>query len=208
MSAPTVVCVLRASRAFTPEYVTRLYEGVREHWTGDLDFVCLTDTPVNHPGVREVPLAHDWPSWWAKLEVFRPELTGTLLYFDLDTMIVGGLEHVQVETRHTTLHGARPDRYHLINSGMMLLPEDVRPPVWQRWTRSPARWMRRYRGDQDFMHDTWDPAEVLFWQNTLPGQVVSYKKVVKPLGRVPDGARVVYFHGKPRPHEVAWGLPC
>jgi hypothetical protein len=39
-----------------------------------------------------------------------------------------------------------------------------------------------------------------FWQDMYPGQVLSYKVDCKY--GLPYGARVVRFHGRPRPHEV------
>ena len=89
MISPTVACVLRASKDFRPSAVVRLYEGVRANWTGPLDFMCLTDTPINHEGVREVPLRRPWPGYWSKLNLFHPSIKGDLLYFDLDVMVVG-----------------------------------------------------------------------------------------------------------------------
>jgi len=209
MSGPTVACVLRASDTYTPEYVTRLYEGVRKHWSGDLDFVALTDTPINHPGVRDVSLAHDWPGWWSKLELFRPDLTGRLLYFDLDTMIVGSLGGIQEERRHTTLKRQLPKYAGQINSGMMMLPQKVRAPVWKEWIKGPRRWMRKHAhgGDQAFLQSVWGLRRVRFWQDEYPGQVCSYRMRVLRDKRVPPGTRVVYFHGKPRPHEIGWRLP-
>nr|WP_145924153.1 hypothetical protein [Halomonas elongata] len=37
------------------------------------------------------PLAHGWPGWWSKLELFRPH-GGDLLYLDLDTVVRGDLQ--------------------------------------------------------------------------------------------------------------------
>ncbi|MBB6413742.1 hypothetical protein [Mesorhizobium sangaii] len=42
-------------------------------------------------GVELIPLRHGWPGWWAKMELFRPELRDDWLVFDLDTSIVGSL---------------------------------------------------------------------------------------------------------------------
>ena len=36
----------------------------------------------------------------------------------------------------------------------------------------------------------------------VPGQIVSYKLSVQETGRLPPGARLVCFHGHPRPWEI------
>lgn len=231
LSNPTVACVLRAGNGFTTEYVTRLWKAVRQHWTGKLDFLCLTDTPIGFRGIRELPLKHDWHNYWSKLELFRPDIRGPLLTMDLDTMIVGSLAEIQEVNVHTMLRSFKWK--HRLASGMMYLPEAVRPVIWARWILAPQEWMRVHRwpnkhghltGDQGFLQETWErsgwgsgrtPDEqwrrngIQRWQRALPGQVVSYKRHVKKNGgRVPSGTRVVCFHGNPRPHELGWRLPA
>lgn len=230
----TVACVLRASRDFTPEYVVRLYEGVREHWTGDLDFLALTDTPIRHPSIREIRLEHDWPGYWAKLEFFRPDIEGDILTFDLDTMICGSLVDIQANTRHAMLRRLRKRFRYDLASGMMFLPEAVRPSIWQHWLRDPALFMRLYRwgksggrpgGDQGFLQQTWERwglrpqthptfdynewhrTGIGRWQDIVPGQIWSYRYQIAGRDSLPKEARVVCFHGQPRPHEIGWTLP-
>lgn len=225
---PTVACVLRSSPDFTPEYVVRLWDAVRKHWTGNLRFLCLTDTPIGESGIDEIQLKHDWPGYWSKLEVFRPDITGDLLYFDLDTLVVGSLSDIQAVSHHTMLRSFRWK--HRLASGLMYLPEDVRPVIWDEWNKAPGRWMKEHRwgkangrlpGDQGFMQEVWErfgwgPGKcptpewsrrgIGRWQATVPGQVLSYKYHLRkhPFG-YPD-ARVICFHGSPRPHELGWEL--
>jgi hypothetical protein len=229
MSPPTVATVLRNGGGFDPSYVHRLYSQVRKNWKGPLDFLCLTDTPIGHPNVREIPLRHPWPGYWSKLELFRPDVKGPLLFFDLDTMITGSLEDVQAVNHHTMLRSFKWKNR--LASGMMYLPEEVRPVIWERWMLAPGKWMRVHKwpnntghlsGDQGFMQETWERSGwgsgrtpdadwslygIRRWQKTLPGQVVSYKKHVRKKGKVGPRVRVVCFHGKPRPADLGWRLP-
>jgi hypothetical protein len=159
---------------------------------------------VEIPEVEALPLAFEWPRWWSKLEVFQPTLSGGLLFFDLDTVIVGDLTDI-VHTQQLTL---LEDFYRPANlgSGLMYLPENVRSEVWDRWMDGPDKHMRHFRGDQNFLQAVWGdrPAR---WQHELPGQVVSYKVHVRRTGRVPRDARVICFHGHPRPWKLNKGLP-
>ena len=228
----TVACVLRSGKDFSAGYVHRLYAAVREHWPkGErLDFVALTDTPIDHPEVREIPLLHQWPGYWAKLELFRPDVMGDLLYFDLDTMITGPLDDLARFPHHAMLRSFKWPRER-VASGVMVLPEAVRPVIWERWMLDPDKWMRVHRwpnpeghmsGDQGFMQETWERSGwgsdrkptpqwakhgILRLQRELPRQICSYKRHVRKAGKVPPGARVVCFHGDPRPHAIGWRLP-
>lgn len=188
----TVACVLRSGGDFKPEHVDRLRRKV------DRPFVCLTDTDVV---CESIPLKYGWPGWWSKMELFRPDIDGDLLYFDLDTIIVGGLESFCELSRLTMLSDFHvPDR---IASGVMFLPKVDRGYVWDSWMKDPTGHMRRQgsRGDQGFLQDLWSGAPERF-QDKVPGQVVSYKVHVQETGTIPDNARVMCFHGKPRPWET------
>lgn len=212
----TVVTVLRSGGDFKPKHVRALFKQVVAHWPEDgtsPSCVVLTDTPMalhgllGGLGVVKMALRHDYPRWWSKLELFRPDLLGWLgdiLYFDLDTLIVGDLgDIVQVSYLTMLADFYRPER---LASGMMYLPQDVREEVWERWQPNAVGHMRRFRGDQEFLGPSWlEKAER--WQDLLPGQVVSYKAHVKPGRKVPEDARVVCFHGRPRPWHLKGGLP-
>ena len=219
MTNPTVACVLRASKDFRPSAVVRLFEDVREHWTGALDFMCLTDTPIGLEGIREVPLANpSWPGYWSKLNLFDPAITGPLLYFDLDVMVVGSLADFQATRRLTTLRALKVRPGSRINSSIMALPEDARRPVWTAFQKNPARAMGTFIkesrnlygfGDQGLLEYTWamERRRVKVWQRTCPGQVESYKHTVRKRDEVGANTRIVYFHGKPRPWDIGWKLP-
>lgn len=183
-------CVLRPGGDFDAEDVTRLRRGVHEHHP-DISFIRL-------------PLIYDWPGWWCKMELFRPRgLRYDMLYFDLDTIIVGDLTDIAKVTGLTTLTDFNVEER--IASGMMLLPEACRAEVWDKWIADPAGHMAKFPGgDGDFLRSIWGQTPAR-WQNILPGQVVSYKNHVRGKG-VPADARVVCFHGRPRPREIKWNL--
>jgi len=202
-----VICCLRSGGEYGPEHVIRLRDQVAR--VSDLPFVALSDVDV--PSVETIPLRYDWPGWWCKLNLFHPELDGPLLYLDLDSAIVGGLDDMAGIGRLTIMRDVyRPGG---LQSSVMFLPEADRAPIWDWWIRCPDVWMRIYHkgGDQAFLEgcrSAW-----AFWQEELPGQVVSFKVHVRKAvhrhrefgsGHLPAGARVVAFHGRPRPWECGW----
>ncbi|MDX0572173.1 hypothetical protein GOD68_18260 [Sinorhizobium medicae] len=204
-----VFCVLRTGGEYHPAHVTRLRDQVLSHLPA-ADFWCLSDVDV--PGVQCLPLKYDWPGWWAKMEVFRPSIKGPVLFFDLDTSIVGDLSDIARHDRLAILRDVyRPAG---LQSSMMSLPERARERIWLEWIDRPEHWMQVYRkgGDQAFLERFWTDRAAR-WQDELPGQVVSYKAHVRKAvrkdrefgdGSIPDGARVVVFHGLPRPWQIGW----
>lgn len=196
----TVVCVLRSGGEYAPAHVTRLRDQVAEHLPGAA-FRCLSDIDV--PGVETIPLRHQWPGWWAKLELFRPDLCDDWLFFDLDTSIVGSLADMAAVEGPVIMRDVyRPQG---LQSSVMAIPHGFKQTVWQAFTVSPTSRMQRFAvgGDQIFL-ERCKGAVWRLWQDICPGQLCSYKADVRRRGRVPRGARVVVFHGKPRPWEVGW----
>lgn len=195
-----MVCVLRSGGDYDLEYVERLRDGVARFLPG-APFLCLSDVPV--PCDRR-PLRTNWPGWWAKMEVFAPDLTGDILFMDLDTVICGDLAPLAGMGRLTVIEDwYNPGR---VGSGLMYLPEACRPPIWEAFTRDPEGSMARHRrrGDQEFLWLFWATTAAR-WQSEMPGAILSYKYDRLDPGRsIPEGASVVCFHGKPRPREVGW----
>lgn len=170
-------------------------------------FVCLTDTPELFPGgtfVEGVKLKHDWPGWWSKLELFRPDIFedgDQVLYFDLDTIITRDI---------STFEGA-------IDCDLLMLRDFYRPTThmgsgMMGWTAGQFTDLYRTfrpgffttgspKGDQQFIQSVIEPKRVRYWQDEFPDKVVSYK-VHCPNGSLPPKAHVVCFHGKPRPTDV------
>lgn len=176
----TNVCVLRSGGEYGPEHVRWLARQVP-------GIVCLSDVPV--PGVETVPLEHDWPGWWAKLELFSGSIDGDLMFFDLDTVVF----RVPTVDRTTVLRDFYyPDR---IGSGLMYIAEQDKRRVWDAWMDNPAAHMRRAGrgGDQAFLQDFIGGAQK--WQDVA--SVYSFKAHCQR--GLPADADIVCFHGKPRP---------
>lgn len=193
-----IALVLRGGGEYQVNHVSHMVTALRAHAPEATLLLLSDDVRARETGVDVVmPLRHEWRGWWAKMELFRPDLPGDFLYLDLDTMVVGDLSPLLATTRLTLLR----DFYRPLGlgSGLMRVPTMCRAAVWEDWMRKPAYWMARLRGDQDFLELHW-LREAARWQDLLPGQVVSYKVDVLPQGGVvsPE-ARVVCFHGRPRP---------
>ncbi|MBA1142483.1 hypothetical protein [Mesorhizobium neociceri] len=194
----TVAFVLRSGGEYAPRHVARLLDQVTEHLPG-AKFRCFSD--INVQGVEVIPLRHGWPGWWAKLELFRPELPDDWLFFDLDTSIVGSLvDMAAVEGPVIMRDVVEPSG---LQSAIMAIPQSIKAAVWEAFTAAPADHMRQFWSDQEFLQSCLG-VDWRLWQDICPGQLCSYKMDVQRLGRVPTGVRAVVFHAKPRPWEVGW----
>lgn len=189
----TVACVLRSGGDFDAEYVARLRDGVRKHLRVPHRFVCLSDVPV--PCAR-IPLAHGWPGWWSKLELFE-WLRGPTLYFDLDTVIVGSLHELAQYPHRFTMLADFVDPA-VLASGVMAWDGDYShilrgfDPVLIDQYKEKRRW-----GDQAWIAERVE--QVDRWQDLFPGAFSSFKRGPRALDE-----RVVCFHGTPRPRDVEW----
>jgi len=199
--------VLRAGGEYKTAHVLALLAGVERYWpyvAMPLRVVVVTnDDDATALAVEHRRLLYPWSGWWSKLALFSPDLDdlGDLLYFDLDTVVVGSLEDVAAAGCLTLLQDFyRPAA---LGSGLMYLPLECRAAVWAKWLEGPSGFIRRYRGDQDFLADALRGVAVECWQALLPGQVVSYKVAVQPRRQIPADVRVICFHGQPRP----WSTP-
>lgn len=197
----TISCVLKAGGIYDASWVSKLQGGVSRHFKFPHRFVCLTDSP--DVSCETIRLKHGWPGWWSKLELFR--LTDfPMLYLDLDTVIVGYIDVLAVKSPFSMLRSF--NRPGMVGSGVMHWNESRRS-VYEKFAQDPEHYIRlhealqagTYVGDQAFIWDALDRDGIGAIQDEIPG-VVSYKRHCKD--GLPEGAKIVCFHGRPRPTEV------
>lgn len=214
-----VVCVLRSGGDYTPQYVLALQHGVKKHLRLEHRFICLTDDAewagdLTLAKIETRPLLYDWPAWWAKVNAFS--IMGPCLYLDLDTVVIGDITDLCAyiyELKALELLSLRSFRKNTIASGIMGWRND-----WSWLTRrlkeQPGKEFQKlskatrlhvdgktYNGDQDWLQDqlmTQGVTPILI-QSKWP-YVGSYKHHC--CQSLPEGVRMVCFHGRPRPHEI------
>lgn len=222
--------VLRSGGEYTIDHVASLAMQL-SHVAPDMQLHVLTDLDTAKPikvtkrfqGRNPIcwirPDADTlWPGWWMKMNLFHPQMEAfgpRTLYCDLDTVLVGDISPLR-EVKHPTV---LMDFYRKglgIGSGLMMITPQVRATIWSGWmSGKPERWMAelspRGLGDQVVLEECEKYHKRTFfqrWQDILPGQILSYKAdmVQRGMYAPPFGARVICFHGKPRPWELsaAW----
>lgn len=135
----TLITVLKGGGRYDAAWVERLARGVRRHAPAFTRILCLTDLPLAVEGVERVPLRHDWPAWWAKMEAFRPGLCqGTALLCDLDTVLTGpadALAEPGLAAMEDYFHKGR------LSSALLRWDGDGLAGLYARFAAEPARWM-------------------------------------------------------------------
>ncbi len=181
-----VVCVNQGPK-YSPEYVRILEAQVKRNLTFDHEFVCITDKPKNYT-CKTLPVERGLKGWWPKLQIFKPGLfNDRVLFLDLDVCITGSLDELAEYPAFSIISD-----WHLpcFNSSVMVLDPNTYPEVWEDF--------RTYKGtpggDQRWITDMIPHAGV------FPTEwCVSYRSHAQH--GVPRGAKVVVFHGDPKPHE-------
>jgi hypothetical protein len=217
-----IVTALSGEGEFTIKHVQALAKQLDEH-APFTSFACITNEKV--PGVTCLPNHNKWPGWWIKFEAFAPEIKGPILWMDLDTIILGPLDDILAVRKLTLLRDfyrtgkpvprglnlqRRPGspKPEGLGAGLMLLNEEDRKEPYEYFSKNPRPYMEQYRnqGDQPLL-ESYYLKHAQRWQDVVPGQIVSWKvdccganEFQKPA--IPVDARVICFHGTPRPWSV------
>lgn len=215
MPALTVCCVLFQGTeqqvaapslgVYGPEYVDALYRGVRRHFDGELRFVCLVDQEYGFSEpVESVKLLEPKSGWLTLLEAFRPDLgMDRRLVLGLDTVITGDLTEI-AEWDGELCMPRDPFTPELLCNGALIADAGASDWLWALYQQQKDHWPSHWEV-------AGKPSEMAFLRHhcpsycnvtdvEFPGQVVSYKAHWLQ-GDCPD-ARIVYFHGHPKPHDL------
>ena len=221
-----VLCMKWGTK-YGPEYVNRLYAMVRRQLKGEFNFVCLTD---DTRGIRSEVQCRPIPALdleiapgkvdraWKKLTTFERDLhglRGTALFVDLDVVIVGGLDVFFTQPgKFLIIHDyARPWRRERItgNSSVYRFELGAHSDVLAHFRANMDAVQKEFRNEQaylsDFLHkqgklaywpDGWCPS---FKYHGIPAWPTNYWR--EPF--VPEGARIVVFHGECNPPDALAG---
>lgn len=187
------------------EYVEILRDSIFRNLPSDIaaKFTVFTDDPADYGDIHKRPLPHDGLNgWWNKLALFKKDLfpaEDTIIFMDLDTVITGPLDDiVKYKGDFAILRDAyRPNG---LQSSVMIWRGD-HSHIWDSY--EIAEFPNIPGGDQIWIEHTVHKYDIL--QKIFPGSFVSYK--VSAQNEIPLWAKVVFFHGQPRPHEAQGWVP-
>lgn len=201
------------------EYVNFLAASVRRNCTLDYEFICYTDDTTGiDSGITIRPLPVPMPSGWEdqapfnashwalgciqRLPMFERVLFpdgDRVIFLDLDTVFCGSLDEIFA-----------------YQGPFAILADFYRPgglqfsfSMWEAGGPATAVWERfcASGGNLDLSDQTWIERAIPkpdIIQDMFPRQFVSWKVDHCRYG-IPRGARVIIFHGLPKPHEILTG---
>ena len=182
----TVAAVCVPGGIYNTGHVERLFAQVRQH--------------LSIPFKEHVILESDKPGWFAKLDLFKPDrFTGRVLYLDLDSTVIGSLDDLATYPAPFSIiknfkEFKEPDKARF-NSSVMSWDAGAADHLFNNFTTSV---MDRLNGDQDWI------SEQIPYADTFPNNwCVSYKvRRYAKLNTMPKDARVVCYHGQPKPFDL------
>jgi hypothetical protein len=233
-STATIACI-KWGTLFGPEYVNRLYSGVRRHLKCDIDFYCMTeDSSGFHPDIKVMPLpiepfhepmnaalaVANRQGAMRKVSLFKPglipDLTGPVLGFDLDVVITGDLTPLlsndpgKITMRHDWVEARRGRKTG--HGSVFRYDPSAHGYLYDLIAENPTQEVEVARGSEQRYTSTKAQERDDFAY--IPGDlVVSYKHdcmSFPPLNyfnvpKLPKNARVVCFHGHPKMPEAVEG---
>ena len=234
MAVANVICI-KWGKAFGPEYVNRLYSGVRRNLSCPVRFFCMTEDAAGfHPDIEVLDLpvepfhdemnaalaAANRQGAMRKVSLFRPGLIGgldgALLGFDLDVVITGPLDDLLVYAPGRVIMRAdwvEARRRRATGHGSVFRYDPaLHGWLYETLAANPTVEVERARGSEQRYTSTLAQAKGEFAY--IPGDwVVSFKNDCLKLPprnfwqapQLPKGAKVVCFHGRPKMPEAVAG---
>ncbi|MEK0428766.1 MAG: hypothetical protein RL001_1293 [Pseudomonadota bacterium] len=178
-SQPVLVLCMKWGKAYGPEYVNRLRNGVARHLSYPHRFICFTDD-VNgiDPGIETFPLPdlglppEHKDLRWRKLAILGKDvfaLQGTALFLDLDLVVVDSLEPFfdypgkfliirdMDLFRSKPLRKLNPERDRFLNmvgnSSVFRMEMGAHSDVLEEFVRDPVAAQSAFKISQQFMSD-------------------------------------------------------
>ena len=209
-------------RDFTADDVWRLYHSVLKHADRPFDFyVLINDINANVPGTR-IKLLHgdDWPGWWSKMELYRPDLpAGRTLYLDLDSHVIRPLQPIldfegdlvlfnTKDKRHISKHHQQgiDGLVYRYQAATILFNSRKWSWIYDKFLADWDYYLEHYRSDQDILGE-WIPNQPCFPDYWLMKMGVLERN---PAFRKRAPAEVIIVTGQPpsglfrKTQEIEW----
>ena len=219
-------CVIHGD-AYSWDYVERLYSMLSRHLSQGVRLHVYTEEnrPVPEPFIKHA--LDDWKisgpkrSWWYKIQLFdATKFSGSLLYFDLDTVIVSNIDWIpQLSLEY--FWTVRDFKFlwqpvsQTANTSIMWFDTNKFNYVYKNFKIVDInQTLAKYRGDQDYVTDAISPTYRRFfdqnrvkswrWQCLDGGYNFDKKKHINPgTGtELADMTSILVCHGKPKPSET------
>lgn len=221
MNQNRIVVCMKWGTLYPAEYVNVLYRACRANISGEFRFVCLTNEAeglLPEVEVHPIPLfgLDDWHYYngaWPKIGVFSHDLyglQGRALFIDLDSVICGTLDDMfEVPGTLVAMDSqpwkGKPGAPRTMSS---IFSFELGSLGWvvDRLQADRDAFVKKYVIEQDYLHG--EVPDIRYWSQEW---IVSFKYHLRqPLiidrfrepAPPPATAKIVAFHGRPRPIDL------
>lgn len=205
------------------DYVNRLYSMVQRNLTIPFTLVCFTESSEGiHPDVKIFPL----PSLglpdnipergWLKLATFKSPLeglNGTALFLDLDVVIVDNIDvFFEYDAEFVLCIDEKKKKQRIGNSSVYRFEIAHHADIVDFFVDNFEVIKAQHRNEQAYLSKQMDKKNALsFWPKVWTPSFKYHCIPTFPLNFfkspvVPEGAKIILFHGKPEPYEAVNGV--
>ena len=215
----TIICMKWGTR-YGADYANRLHAMVMRHTRRPTRLVCFTDDAA---GISPEVATHSLPpidlperlEWlpWRKISLWQAplaDLEGDVLFLDLDVVVTGGLDDFfdQEPGKYWVAENWTQMGQNIGNTSVYRFPVGKYSYIYDRLMAEPEKFFGRYRASQQYISGEIEeqhfwPADwcLSFKHSLIPPWPLNFFQTPK----LPAGARVICFTGKPDPDEAAEG---
>jgi len=192
---------------FNEKWADKLYRGIARNLSNPFRFVCLVDQDYQfEEPIDAIKLENPYRNMFSLLECLRPDIDDNpKMFMGLDTIITGNIDNI---AQYSGDFAMIRDPYFPENraSGVMLFQQKAASEYYARFKQDQNKGKFTLGGfvsDMVWLDQNIPPCDLL--QDLYPNQIVSYKADLMSGKLRWNDAKIIYFHGEPKPHRL--GMP-
>lgn len=223
MDLPVNIICMKWGSKYGANYVNTLYAMIARHISFDFQLTCFTDDATGidpRVQIRELPvleLPQGAPErGWNKLTTLQTDLgglRGDVLFLDLDVVIVGNIdEFFSYPAKFAIIRDAKLQRRMIGNSSVYRFEVGRYEAVLEKFRQQYAEIQQNFRNEQAYLSQAiQERGELSFWPEAWCPSFKYHCMQPWPLAyfqdaKIPEGAKIIIFHGHPEPHEAIQGI--
>ncbi|MBE6413636.1 MAG: glycosyltransferase [Verrucomicrobiaceae bacterium] len=215
------VVSMKWGKKYGADYVNRLYNMVKRNTTLPFKFICYTDDANGLlPEIQARPLPEmDLPEGpergWRKLSLFKKDidLSGRILFLDLDTVIVRNIDdYFTIDGDFILIRHWKPSKTQGIGeTGVYRFEAGAHADLYENFMANIDEVKANFRHEQAYVCDALSRQNKLsFWPSEwMPSFKYDCMRwfilglFLEP--KLPEKAKMIVFHGHPMPEDALKG---
>ena len=151
------ICTVYFEGSYTPDYVSRLYDGLKRNSTIPFEFICISDTDVKADVVLPYNHHSEVKKHWHKLKFFSPHFANQkpgddIIIMDIDQIIVSNIDELlnwPVSENELLTYGQWWTDKLKINGGFYKFKSGSLKCIWDDFVKSVEFWQLHYYNNGD-----------------------------------------------------------